>query len=442
MEARMLDTSFGINPSLDDRNAATFPVRRLSAFERRLNALQALLPEDHRPLTDKYFLNSNEILKAEGLNPWIRGQVFVRKGPGVACGIEEAIAIVDKYSDIRKHGGRIYALKEGESYEPKDTAIVIEAPVQDIMELETVYLGVPSEETTNANEGVIGVDIDQVRERMRELREIIGSRVFIYMGARHASFRSDAAISRAAFEGGADKASTDNGAATAGQSGVGTIPHALENIYAYYKGKENAVLESMLAYDRVMAPGLPRTCLCDYNNREIDDSLAVARALYDKHQMNLGTRIDTCGENIMQGAFASIDDVPADHPLRKVFDRVPEEERKYWFGTGVTVSGVFAVREALDKEGYPFMKIVLSSGFSNPVKTRAFVHASELLGSRLFDVLGAGELWSPSRPFTMDIVAVAETREELDDHPLSKTGREYRPNPKLELVLADGRILV
>ena len=38
------------------------------------------LPEDYKPYTDKYFLYANQILKAEGLNPFVRAQIFIRKG--------------------------------------------------------------------------------------------------------------------------------------------------------------------------------------------------------------------------------------------------------------------------------------------------------------------------------------------------------------------------
>ena len=37
-----------------------------------------------------------------------------------------------------------------------------------------------------------------------------------------------------AFENGCKFVATDNGAAQVGKKGSGTIPHALENIYAYY----------------------------------------------------------------------------------------------------------------------------------------------------------------------------------------------------------------
>ena len=56
----------------------------------------------------------------------------------------------------------------------------------------------------------------------------------------------------------------------------------------------------------------------------------------------------------------------------------------------MTVSAALAVREALDKAGFDKVAIILSSGFGDPAKVRAFVNAERVLGIRLFDSIGAG----------------------------------------------------
>ncbi|MBW3016882.1 nicotinate phosphoribosyltransferase, partial [Candidatus Woesearchaeota archaeon] len=106
-----------------------------------------------KPFTDKYFLRANQILKADELNPWVNYQVFVRKGPGKVAGIDEAVQLIVENSNIEKVGGRIYAKKEGGLYQPIETVMNIIAPVQEVMELETVYLGVIAAGTTLANGG-------------------------------------------------------------------------------------------------------------------------------------------------------------------------------------------------------------------------------------------------------------------------------------------------
>jgi nicotinate phosphoribosyltransferase len=367
------------------------------------------LPADHRPYADKYFLRTNEVLKAEGLNPYVRAQVFIRKGPGTVHGIDEAVAILAKYSKLAEHGGKVYALPEGSAYHSKEALMVIEAPIQDIVELETMYLGVISAETTKTNDKH-GVSTEAVRERMEEVVRAAGGRDVIYFGARHWRYDEDAAISFAAYLGGARAASTDAGAESFSKTGVGTIPHALENIMAWKHGYENAVVEATKAFDKHIDRNVPRIALIDYANKEITDTLATAQALGDKLY---GVRVDTCGENTAEGADASSD-------------------RKYWGGRGVTISGVHALRTALDNAGRKDVKIVLSSGFGDVNKVRAFVAAEQELGTKLFDTLGVGGVYD-SRMATMDIVAVGEDNEHLI--PMAKVGRTYRPNNRLELVL-------
>jgi nicotinate phosphoribosyltransferase len=366
------------------------------------------LPMSHEPFTDKYFLRTGQILWAEGLNPVVRAQVFIRKGPGTVHGLEEAVAVIDKYSQLREHGGRVYALGEGAEYSPKETLMVIEAPVQDIVELETMYLGVISAETTKANDRS-GVDLGRVTKNMASVVGAAGGRPVMYFGARHWRFDEDQAIAAAAFQGGASSCSTDIGAAVIGQRGVGTIPHALENIYAWKRGRERAVVEATEAFDRIIDSAVPRIALIDYSNREIDDSIATADALEGRLT---AVRVDTCGENIMQGAR--------------------EGTRKYWEGRGVTITGVAALRTALDAAGHNDVKIVLSSGFGDAEKVKAFADAERELDLRLFDSLGVGGVYE-SRMATMDIVAVGESYSTLV--PMCKTGRVYRPNPRLERVM-------
>lgn len=400
--------------------------------QERLDALATRLPEHFEPYIDKYFLRSAEILEKEGLNPWVRAQVFIRKGPGEVYGIDEAVAALKKYSNIEEVGGKIYAKQDGDSYDGKETLIVIEAPVQEIIKLETFYLGVLSAETTRFNDSVQEVDLDEVRENMRQVVEAAGDRPVTYFGARHWDFRLDAAIAQAAYEGGATGASTDAGANTFGKEGVGTIPHALENIYAFYKGAENAVAESTLAFDRHIDPSVPRIALIDYNNREIDDSLATAEALGDALY---AVRVDTCGENVPQGGLVSADDTEA-ATFRREGIALPsndDPDAKYWYGTGVTVSGVYALRKALDGAGRSDVRIMLTSGFGDVEKVRAFRRAEETLGVKLFDALGVGGIYKPCRAATMDIVGVGETPDSFEL--ISKVGRPYRPNPSLPLVV-------
>jgi len=340
--------------------------------------------------------------------------------------------MLERFSELKAHGGKVFALPERAQYRPKETLMVIEGPMQDIIARETLYLGALSAATTRLNDHVRKVDLAAAEENMRKVVELAGGRPVSYFGARHWSYTEDPAIAYAAYKGGATSCSTDAGAATFGQVGQGTIPHALENIYAWKHGKENAVVEATLAFDRVIDPEVPRIALIDYNNRELDDSVAVADALEGRLY---AVRVDTCGENVAQGALISPRCEEAEAWKAQGISLPSEDspEARFWYGTGVTVTGVYALRRALDQFGHKDVKIILTSGFGDPAKVQAFVDAEKKLGVKLFDALGVGGIYKPCRMATMDIVAVGETEDTMT--PISKVGRPYNPNPRLTRML-------
>ena len=365
--------------------------------------------------TDKYFLRSNEILKVKKLNPWVNMQVFVRKGPGQIAGVNEAVEILMNNSNLSNVGGRIYAKQEGEDYAPKETVMNIVVPIQELIELETVYLGVLTAATTRLNDKK-DLDFNKIAEQMRQVVDLAGDRPVLYFGARHWHWTYDSALANLAFKNGCQSVATDNGAAPRGQLGVGTIPHALENIFAQIYGLNNAVMESTKAFDEVIDPKVPRIALCDYANREITDTINTAKALEGRL---FGVRFDTCGENLAEGGV--------------------EGTRKYWEGNGVTVMGVYNARKQVDKAGYESVKFGLSSGFSNPAKVAAFNQGEKQFGLRLYDFIGAGFL-DGVRTFTADVVAIGESPDEVDFYTgkgveekniFHKIGRPPKLNPSL-----------
>ena len=366
------------------------------------------LPSDYRPYIDKYFLRAKEILQKENLNPMVKVQVFIRKGEVRAYGIDEAIAILLKYSDIEKTG-HIYSLEEGDNFKPGETLMIIEAPIKSIIDLETMYLGVLSAETTIQNDKK-DIEPSLVQLNMRKIVNLIGNRPVSYFGARHWRYNLDGMIASSCKLGGATNCSTDFGARVGFSKpfdkGIGTIPHSLEAIYHWKYGLRNAVLKSTEAFDRIINQVVPRIALVDYANLEITDSIRVAESLKERLY---GIRIDTCGENTMQGAY--IMEIP---------------EMPFWYGNGVTVSGVVKVRKALNERGFESVKIILSSGFGNPDKVKEFIKCEEREGMKLFDGLGVGGVFD-SRMATADVV-------EVEGKEIHKVGRVYKPNGKLKKV--------
>ncbi|WP_029895313.1 nicotinate phosphoribosyltransferase [Desulfohalovibrio reitneri] len=370
------------------------------------------LPRDHRQHTDVYFLHASEVLKKEDINPYVTMQVFMRDGPGRAHGLDEAVEMLEAYSNLKGNHGHVDALPEGSPYQPGDTFMHIHAYLQDIIELETMYLGAISRETSWANGGG-AIDFGAMLDDAKAIRDLCPDKTLVYFGARHWHYSEDDAVARALIqEAGWDSASTDFGARAAGQSkGVGTVPHALVLAFGFEMGPSRATAEATAAFDRHIEPESPRIALIDTFGKEIDDALATARVLGE----NLfAVRLDTAGEIIAQGG----------RPSR-------EAEAHYTAGRGVRTVSARALRDALDAEGFEDVGIVLSSGFGNVDKVRAFVEEENRNG-RLFEALGIGGIF-PGRHATADVVRAADTHKARLRH-FAKTGRHYKPNPAMRRV--------
>src|SRR2546421_10738189 len=138
--------------------------------------------------------------------------------------------------------------------------------------------------------------------------------------------------------------------------------------------------------------------LVDFENDCVGTALKVARALGERLY---GVRIDTS---------------------ETLVDKSVIPQMGHFKPTGVNPQLVWNVRKALDAEGFQRVKIVVSGGFS-AAKIRQF----ESEGVPV-DVYGVGSwLFQGRFDFTADVWMVG-------GKPLSKSGRSYRPNPRLEKV--------
>src|SRR2546430_410138 len=195
-----------------------------------------------------------------------------------------------------------------------------------------------------------------------------------------------------AFLAGAIGVSTDAQASWWGSEGVGTVPHGL---IAAYGG--DTVLASRKFAER-MDPGVRLITLVDFENDCVDTSLKVARALGERLY---GVRIDTS---------------------ETLVDKSVIPQMGTFKPTGVNSQLVWNVRGALDKEGFRFVKIVVSGGFTVE-KIRQFEEEDVPV-----DMYGVGSsLFKGRFDFTADVVRV-------EGKPVAKVGRGYRPNPRLERV--------
>ena len=399
--------------------------------------------ENYQQYVDKYFIHSKEILQKDDVNPWVRAQVFIRKGPGIFSYVD-AVRFLKEFTDLEKNDGTVYIKENNSRYEAGEVTMVVVARVQDIIDLETIYLGDISYHTTIASiensHGKIDVeslcfDIQtNVYNNMRKIKGIIGDRTIIYMGARHWLWSEDEGIAYAAFKAGVTATSTDIGASSAGMIGVGTIPHALENIYVWKYGQDRGVVEATKAFDKYIDKNVSRIALVDYNNREIDDTLRVVNEV----DSLLGVRVDTCGENHMQDAYKNFPFNYENSKLNFHIDHkklsINPDQLKFWFGKGVSITGVYKLVKMLNISKID-RTIILSSGFGNIDKVRAFVDAENQFGMKLFDTLGVGDVFGIDglKIATMDITHVGEDKDNMEE--IHKVGRLPRFSDSLTKIL-------
>ncbi len=327
--------------------------------------------------SDKYFVRAREILLADDYHPRVTMQVFGKQHAFLG-GIDEAIAIL-KLCSLDWNALEVSALYDGDAVEPWETVLLIEGPYDAFAPLETLYLGALTRRT-------------RVGTNTRRVVEAAAPKEVMFFPARHDHWLVQTGDGYAAHIAGAIGVSTDAQASWWGSEGVGTVPHAL---IAAYDG--NTVLATQKFADYI-DPEVKVVTLVDFDNDCVATSLAVAQALGDRLY---GVRLDTS---------------------EMLVDRSLDAQMGRFKPTGVNPQLVWNVRDALDRHGYPEVRIVVSGGF-NVEKIRQF--ESERVP---VDAYGIGSsLFEGRFDFTADVVL-------KDGKPCAKVGREFRPNPRLEVV--------
>jgi nicotinate phosphoribosyltransferase len=333
--------------------------------------------------SDAYFVFTRATLEADDRHPRVLMQVFQRHR-SVLGGMDEAIAVLRECSGRRAADGSwipgfgeldVHALHDGDEIEPWETVLTIEGDYALFCQLETVYLGALARRTL-------------ISRNVREVVEAANGKAVLYFPARHDHHRVQTGDGYAAHIAGAIGVSTDAQASWWGGRGAGTVPHGL---IAAYGGN------TVLAAQRFAAThqDLDIVVLVDFENDSIRTALDVAHGLGPRLW---GVRLDTSSTMVDRGL---IDEMGRFDPR------------------GVNPELVRMVRDALDAEGFPDVRIVVSGGFSAE-KIRAFEAAGVPV-----DAYGVGStLLRGENDFTADIVRV-------DGGPLAKAGRAELPNPRL-----------
>jgi nicotinate phosphoribosyltransferase len=332
--------------------------------------------------TDAYFNHARSALLEDGRRPRVLMQVF-QKRDAVLGGMDEALAILqlccDDWDDLTVH-----ALHDGDAIEPWETVLMIEGDYTTFAHLETLYLG------TLARRTLVATNTTRVLEAA-------GGKPIIFMPARHDHHRVQTGDGYAAYVAGQRLGApigvtSDAQASWWGGRGIGTVPHSL---IAAYGG--NTVLAAT-KFAEWASDDFNITVLVDFENDSVATALDVARALGPRLW---GVRLDTSAQLVDRSLWDELGD----------FDP-----------RGVNERLVRKVRDALDRDGFERVRIVVSGGF-DAEKIARFERAGVPV-----DAYGVGSsLIRGENDFTGDIVLT-------DGRPTAKVGRRFRPSSRLELV--------
>ena len=329
--------------------------------------------------SDRYFVRTRDVLRADEYNPRVLMQVFCR-ARAILCGMDEAIAILKLASDDWP-ALTVRALYDGDTVDPFDTVMTIDGPYAAFAQLETLYLGVLARGT-------------RIATQTRHVVNAASPKDVLFFPARHDHWSVQASDGYAAHIAGAAAVSTDVQAERWGGEGIGTLPHAA---IAAYGG--DTTLAAMKFAEHVPDSG-QLVVLVDFDNDSVQTALDVAHALGERLY---GVRLDTSGTLVDKSVV----------PAMGQFDP-----------RGVNPELVRNVRNALDAAGYRYVRIIASGGF-RVEKIRAFENLNVPV-----DAYGVGSSLVANHgkfDFTADIVRT-------DGKASAKVGRAFKANPRLAVV--------
>ena len=343
-----------------------------------------------------YFGRARRILELERPDTVATVQIF-QKGDSVLCGMDEALAILrlaaGSWADPERAAERqldglwepgfdrleVSALADGDRVEPWETVAHVTGPLHLFAHLESVYLGVLARRT-------------KVATNVAEVVAAAQGKPLLFFADRFDHFATQGGDGYAAYIAGARGVATDAMAAWWGEKGLGTMPHAL---IAAFAGDTVAATAAFARH----VPDVELIALTDFNNDCVTDTLACARAFGERLW---GVRLDTSDAMVDRSITPD-----------KMGDFDP---------TGVNVPLVRMVRDALDREGFTSVRIIVSGGFH-----AARIASFEAQGAPVDAYAVGSALLGGRRDFTADVVAV-------DGRPMAKAGRRLRANPRLRRV--------
>ena len=326
-----------------------------------------------------YFLKSRKIVAENEPNHIVTMQWFQRRDDSMLCGVDEAIALVHTFA-IEPENLVIEALNDGDIIQANEPVLKITGKYEHFGFLESVIDGILARRTS-------------VATNVMKVKKVIGDYLVFSMADRQDDYLTQVGDGYATYIAGIDRVSTDAQGLWWGGKGMGTMPHALIQICDGDVCKASDIYLKSFPNEKV-------TALIDYHNNVVRDSLILARHLGEK--LN-GVRIDTSKALV-------------DH----YFD---DKDTSGFDPHGVCKQLVFALRKALDDEGFNHVKITVSSSFSAE-KIEEWV--KEKVPVSMYGV-GTYFVNNTTCGFTGDLVM-------RDGKPQAKEGRANYPNPRLKKV--------
>lgn len=267
-----------------------------------------------------YFLKSRQIVEKLLPNHIVTMQWFQRTNDAMACGIDESIALIHTFA-VDPASLIIEALNDGDLIEANEPVLKVTGKYENFGFLESMVDGILARRSS------VATNVYHV------VRELKGQGIFS-MADRQDEYNTQIGDGYATYVAGIRKVSTDAQGYWWGGKGVGTMPHALIQICG------GDICKASDLYHEAF-PNEPVTALIDYHNNVVHDSVMLAKHL--GHNLR-AVRVDTSKSLI-------------DH----YFD---DKDTSGFDPHGVCKELIFALRKALDENGFDFVKIIVSSSFN------------------------------------------------------------------------------
>lgn len=326
-----------------------------------------------------YFLKSRNIVLKNAPNHIVTMQWFQRTDNAMLCGVDEAIALIHTFG-VCPEELVIEALNDGDLIDANEPVLKVTGKYENFGFLESMIDGILARRSS-------------VATNVYRVMKVLNGKDIFSMADRQDEYNTQIGDGYATYVAGIRKVSTDAQGLWWGGHGVGTMPHALIEICGGDICKASDIYHATYPNEQV-------TALIDYNNNVVHDSVMLAKHLGKTLR---AVRVDTSKSLI-------------DH----YFD---DKDTSGFDPHGVCKELIFALRKALDDNGFDYVRIIVSSSF-NAEKIEEWVKLNVPV-----DTYGVGTSFVNNMTvgFTGDLV-------KLDGKNEAKEGRRDIESKRLKIV--------